>query len=223
MATERKSNGRAATSIGMAVDAKGNVAYDPSANVLSLVEAAVTRIDDIAALRSDYESKLATAESRRLDDISALRADYEGKLATAESKRIDAIRAVDVNAVAVASQRAADQATVLANQVSLSAETIRKALDTTASTIAAQMESKFAGMTERIAALEKSSYEGAGKQAVQDPQMAELTSAIKQLTERRAQDVGKTEGYGNIKTAIMLALAIGGFALGYLIPLMRAK
>src|SRR5512140_1485982 len=97
---------------------------DPTANVLALVEAAVKRLDD-----------LRDAESRRLDEQAQLRADYSDKLAVAEAKRIDAIRAVDVNAVAIANERAAAQATVLANQLLQTSEALRGLVGTTSTAL----------------------------------------------------------------------------------------
>lgn len=81
---------------------------DPTQNVKELVALEMRRQDD-----------LRDAEARRVDDLMELRADYDAQLRIAEAKRIDAIRAVDVNAVSVASERANQQASVLANQVAL--------------------------------------------------------------------------------------------------------
>jgi len=83
---------------------------DPTANVLSLVEAANKRQDD-----------LRIAEARRVDEQMELRAYYTEKLADAEAKRLDAIRLVDVGAVSLANEKAGAQAAVLAKQVSESA------------------------------------------------------------------------------------------------------
>src|ERR1035437_5398164 len=126
-----------------------NGQVDPTANVLALGEAAVQRINDLqdaATLRieslRELDNKriddLRIAEARRLDEQAALRELYHDKLSLAESKRIDAIRAVDVNNVSVASERAAAQATVLANQVTISADALRALVASTATTMAAQ-------------------------------------------------------------------------------------
>ena len=90
---------RASGSTGLGVDASGGPVIDPTENVLAVIESAVKRQDD-----------LREAEMRRVNQIEALRAEYQEKLALAEAKRIDAIRAVDVAAVDVA-------AVVLANEV----------------------------------------------------------------------------------------------------------
>ena len=179
---------------GPATDVHNNPVADPTSNVTRIVEEAVRRLDDIRHSEFRRIDDLRSAESRRIDEQAAIRADYTERLSNAEAKRIDAIRAVDVNAVAVASQRAADQASVLANQVSQSADTLRAALNTTATTIAAQMESKFGGIIERLAALEKSSYEGQGRSKVADPQTAELIGQVGRLVTSGATSGGMQRG-----------------------------
>ena len=131
---------------------------DPTANVLALVEAVVKRIND-----------LHDAELRRVDELMELRAAFYAKLAEAEAKRIDAIRAVDVGAVAIATERATQQAAVLAAQVSQSADTLRALVATTAATVAAQLQQMSAQLVERLALLERSQYENKGKSGVTSP------------------------------------------------------
>lgn len=118
---------------------------------MSHLTRAIKRLDD-----------LRDAESRRVNEQMQLRAEYSIQLGVAEAKRIDAIRAVDVNAVSVANERATAQAAVLANQVSASAETLRSLVAATAATVAQQLAQVSAGIADRLSALEKSQYEGAG-------------------------------------------------------------
>jgi len=61
---------------------------------------------------------------------------------------------------------------------------------------------------ERIAALEKSSYTGAGKQAVADPMVEQLIAEMRHVTAQRAADQGRTEGMSDTAKAI-----IGGLGL----------
>jgi len=200
---------------------------DPTGNVLQLVEAAMKRQDDLRVAETKRLDDLRLAETIRLNDIRgsevnrinselSIRAEYEGKLRDAEAKRIDAIRAVDVNAVAVASERAADQATVLANQVAASAETLRNLVATTATTQAAQLGQITTQLTDRLASLEKAQYEGTGKQAVTDPQMAIVLNELKDLRQREFEKSGSGSGMssmlGWIVSGIFLLLAIAGFA-----------
>jgi uncharacterized phage infection (PIP) family protein YhgE len=127
---------------------------DPTANVLSLVEAAVKRLDDLRA-----------ADAHRLEELMTLRAMFEEKLSLKESQRIDAIRAVDVAAVAVASERADQKASVLASQVAQTAETLRSLVAETTQAQVKALEQVSSQLGDRIGLLEKSQYQisGTGK------------------------------------------------------------
>lgn len=117
----------------------------------SMLKEAVDRLDD-----------LRNAETKRVDEQLDLRAEYSVQLAVAEAKRIDAIRAVDVNAVSVANEKATAQAIVLANQVSQSAETLRALVAATAATTAQQLTQLTTQLTDRLTSLEKAQYESKG-------------------------------------------------------------
>lgn len=196
-------------------DSTGRPIVDPTKNVLQLVEAAVKRLDD-----------LASAEKMRVD----MQFTYMEKLQTAEAKRIDAIRAVDVNAVAVASERAAAQAQVLANQVSQSAETLRSLVAQTASTIAQQLAQLTSQLTDRLALLEKSQYENKGREIVSNPveaarieavttSLSSLQKEISGLRESRSEGTGGKAGvqhvWGYVVGAIGLATGIVSFLLQF--------
>ena len=146
---------------------------DPTSNVLSLVSASmkrtddlhqaeVRRTDDLNALTALRLSDQISAERIRVNEQLALRAEYSEKLAVAEAKRIDAIRSVDVSAVAIANERATAQAVVLANQVAVSAETLRSLVAATADTMAQQQTANSTQLSNRITSLEKSQYESKG-------------------------------------------------------------
>ena len=135
---------------------RGNQYTDPTYNVLQLVEAAVKRLDDLSSIRADCTHEVIALNK----EILSLHIAYSEKLSLAESKRIDAIRAVDVGAVAIANERAVGQATVLANQLTASADILRTLVTTTATTTQTQVINP---LIDRIALLEKSQYEGKGK------------------------------------------------------------
>jgi hypothetical protein len=176
------------------IDTDDRPQIDPTANVLALVDMQVKRLDDIAELRSVFEEKMLKQSIEAINDTIRIRAEHQKELSLAESKRIDAIRAVDVGAVAIASERAAQQATVLANQVAASAETLRALVATTAQTVASQLASVSGSLTERIAVLEKTSYVGSGKQAIADPMLAELVTEMKSLRDEAERRGGKSLG-----------------------------
>ena len=120
---------------------------DPTANVLALVAAAITRLDDLRVAAEKRLDEKINHEIRALRDLSA----KDRELSEKESARIDAIRAVDVAAVASATGKASDQAVVLANQVTTSFESNRLSV---AATVGA--------LSDRIAALERGQYTSGG-------------------------------------------------------------
>lgn len=167
---------------------------DPTANVQKLLADSVIRQDDLREAYGRLFEAEIRAEGRRIDEQMKLRADYSQQLENAESKRIDAIRAVDVAAVAVASERATQSASVLANQVAQSAETLRTLVASTAVTIAQQLAQLSNQLSDRISALERSSYEDIGKGRVADPMMTEMVTELKALRELSTLGTGKDTG-----------------------------
>jgi F0F1-type ATP synthase membrane subunit b/b' len=194
---------------GLGVDAQGNPVIDPTANVLILVDAAVKRLDDLRAAENRRIEELLALETLRTKEVAQLHASYTEKLALAESKRIDAIRSVDVAAVAIASDKAAQQATVLARAVETSAENLRTNLTTLSNEL-----------IKRISTLEQSSYTGAGKSAVSDPMLVTLVDEMRSLRTSRDTGTGKSEGssavWGIIAAVIGLVVGSGGILIAIL-------
>lgn len=141
--------------------------YDPTTNVIALVDAAMKRQDD-----------LRFAESRHVEELMKLRAEHSRELSKAESSRIDANRETDLLNVKVASDKAADQATVLASQVTLTADTLR-----------ALVASNNLATEQRLLTLERSSYEGKGKEGVTDPALASLIAKVDGLAGTKSEGI----------------------------------
>ncbi len=138
------------------INESGSSQYtDPTYNVLQLVNAAVERINDVSFLKAENIKEIVALNKQIMD----LHVAYEEKLSVAESKRIDAIRAVDVQAVALANERAVGQASILANQVTQSADNLRNLVTSTADNLRTQVISP---LIDRIALLEKAQYENKG-------------------------------------------------------------
>lgn len=232
---------------GQGVDRYGGPVVDPTENVKALSEAAnkrqddlrqayekmfqiqLTALNDTSKLRDEIEKErsvnnreLREAEIRRIDAEAKLRSEYSEKLSVAEAKRIDAIRVVDVNAVAVASQRASDQATVLATQVAQSAEALRTLVATTAATVAASQQQLANTLSARITTLEQAGYQQQGTAKFQDPQIAALVSEVKALSEANRSSLGVGAGRGDvigwIVAGILLLIAIVG-SIGVIITI----
>lgn len=159
--------------------------FDPSENVKDLVKEVVIRIDSLR----EAERRLADSEIRRIDSEMKLRATFAEQLAIAEAKRIDAIRLVDTNAVAIANQRATEQAAVLASQVAASAETLRILVSQTASAAKTQLDQTTQQLSDRISTLERFQYEGKSLSGTIPPSVVEQ---LAQLQESRYRNEGRS-------------------------------
>ena len=136
-------------------------------NVREMLRDAIDRLDG-----------LREAETRRVNDLAAMRDKYQDKVDIAEAKRIDAIRVVDVNAVTVANDKATAQAAVLARQVTESAETLRKLVESTASSAAAQLVQLISPITERLGKLEEYQFKGQGRAGLSAPILMLVSGAV---------------------------------------------
>lgn len=137
-----------------AVDAEGHAVLDPTKNVMDLVSAAIRRQDD-----------LRSVESRHSKEIMELHAMYTEKLRLAETNRIDAIRAVDVGAVNRAAEVSTQQATTLAAQVVISAETLRTQVTAAATASTITLAAALEPIQKDIQDLRKAQYEAQGNKA----------------------------------------------------------
>jgi uncharacterized phage infection (PIP) family protein YhgE len=152
------------------VDAQQGIpVIDPTENVKALNEAANKRQDDLRELSNEIN----TIRYNHIQELVALRADYEDKLRRAEANRLDAIRLVDTNNVAVANERAVatatalaktvnDSAQVLSSQVTKSADDLRTLVATTAAESSRSLQQQFAAITTRVSALEQGSVNTSG-------------------------------------------------------------
>lgn len=183
---------------GLAVDAGGNPVIDPTKNVLDLVDASERRIDDLMAAAE----KLSAVKHQHSRDLIELNAQHARELREAETKRLDAIRAVDTAAAAA-----------LANQVASSASTLRELVATTAEAAARAAAGVYNPLADRVAQLERTSYEGSGKQSVADPAMARMVEAIEALRSNMSEGVGKGAAMSQ-GTALIFAIlgAVGVIA-----------
>lgn len=189
---------------GPGVDAENRPVVDPTANVLSLVEAAVRRTDDLADLRHDFIKEKVSDLGSYFKEVNTLRSEHNKELRQAESSRLDSIRQVDREEVAKATTAAQNAIQALATTTSTLAETLRGQVATTAAAAAEQL----AGMTNtigtRLSALERAQAEGTGKQAIADPQLASLIVEMRALT--GVQKVGEGKGLG---VGMIIAVIVG--------------
>jgi hypothetical protein len=198
-------------------------------------DAKLKDLDEISALREKTNAQLRDSEIVRIDSEMKLRAEFNEKLQIAEAHRIDAIRAVDVNAVTVASQRASDQALalqkkgddsalVLSAQVTKSADDVRTLVKTTADEQSRNLQQQFAaiqvqftGLATRLSTLEQTGSESLGKSKYADPALAALVTEVQKLSRTQqdtaGQGTGRSDLTGWIVGGVMLLLALGTFAM----------
>jgi F0F1-type ATP synthase membrane subunit b/b' len=156
---------------GLGVDAGGGPVVDPTANVQALSEASNKRQDDLREAERRYNDLRDTHQKEMAD----LRAGYDLQLRDAEAKRIDAIRAVDVQAAAIERERSNQTASVLANQVTASKDTLQTLVATTADQLAKNVINPLA---DRVAALEKSERFIGGRDVQRDVGKTDFKSLI---------------------------------------------
>ena len=188
------------------MDASGGPVFDPTANVLDLVEKETKRQDDLRAMGD----RLAEAETRRINaelgcikEIMKLRARHYREREVSEAARLDSVRQVDKTTfdTTVAEIRTAVKA--LADVTTSTASTLQARVDQTAATLAKAGSDQVAEVMKRIAALELSAAQGLGKQAVVDPQMEQLKSVVEMLARSGEKRTGKGEGIGAVWAAIL--------------------
>jgi hypothetical protein len=167
---------------------------DPTVNVIAMLKAAEERQDELLEGHKNFND----AQIQYLKDMADLRSEHSTTVHRLESERLKAVRDVDVASVKTEADRAQAAIEALAKITTSNAETLRAALNNTATTIATQTSETINRIVERIAALEKSSYEGAGKQAVADPMMTELISEVKALRSSQEMSSGKEQGVSSV-------------------------
>jgi hypothetical protein len=203
------------TNRGIGVDVHGGPVIDPTENVIALNEASIKRVDDILELRAQLVDEkirrteaVAELRAKHHESFAMLRAEHQIALDAQESKRLDSVRMIDQLAIKTESDRASLAITALATTAAVTAETLRSAVNTSATNLATQLDRTVSAINERIAALEKSSYTGMGKEQVADPQFFRLTDAVEQLTRHTAASTGKQEGIGASWSVLVAVAAI---------------
>src|ERR1035438_8853491 len=155
----KKSSGNG--SVGLGVDRFGGGVVDPTANVISLVEASIRRLDDLR----DAQTNERHEEIEHIKALVKLRSEYDKELRVAESERIDAIRAVDTGAVSRAAEVSAQQAATLATQVAASAETLRGQVEAARIQTATALAQALDPIQKDIQDLRKAQYEQQGQKS----------------------------------------------------------
>lgn len=189
----------------------GELTIDPTENVKALSAAANQRQDDLRALSKELfhaeiqvlDVTISGLEKRMIlraehaKEIRQIETEHAREIRRTETERVNAIRQVDVLAGNTAADRALVAIQTLAEQTTAERETLRNLVTTTAATVATQTSQEFARIHGEISALQKSSYEGAGKG-----------------TGKESLGRFLAIGIGLLVTLFMAAITVGGVIVG---------
>ena len=202
--------------LGLGAVTNGGAKIDAITFSLGLVQAEKERADDLR----EADRKLSKAELKAVRREAKLRTWHNKEMRRLETDRVDAIRMVDV------AQRASDQRTALEAIQALAAQTesnrnsLSKQVTDTAETLSKQNAEANKQQLDRIAALEKTSYTGAGEKAVADPAMVLLAQSVADLvkvsTGAGGERRGATTAVLGMKDLILFALAVGAGIIAFL-------
>ena len=128
--------------------------------MIALSEAATKRQDDLRVAGDKYQDMVNAFVGK----IGDLRAVHAKELADKEAERLDKIRQVDVTNQNSAAAQALTAIKTLADTTAAALLINQKAVADTATTMATQLANTVSRIDERISLLERSSYEGVGKQ-----------------------------------------------------------
>jgi hypothetical protein len=244
-ARTRRSPRRASTSPskrpagGIPVDSAGGPTVDPTENVKALNAASDERQNDLRDAGLDYVLLL----DRRQDDLrikgeqrarerseyieryarerSELVRFYEKEIREKETQRIDAINKSNTEAVQAAAEVARAQATLLANQVATTGETLRAQVASVASAQEQRLTTILGPITDAVESLRKAQYEQQGQRAASSDPVLQAIREL-QLSQQTTLDArvnaGATRQQSNwaVSAALVvigLLISIGLFAL----------
>lgn len=151
---------------GIGVDAGGGPVIDPTANVIALVEANKLSADTLREMHNRYlEARLGTVSEtvKWLEKLSDVHQRHDREIHTMEQAKLAAFRQSDEAARITEAERTLAAVQLVARAAETTANDIRAVLNTTAQTLASANAARDLEFNNRISALEKSSYEGAGK------------------------------------------------------------
>lgn len=151
---------------GIGVDPYGGALIDPTKNVLDLVNAANKRQDDLREMHDRCiaaEIEVVKETVRWMEKLSDAHQAHDREIHLMEQQKLAAFRASDEAARITEAERTLAAVQLVARSAETTANDIRAVLNTTASTLANANAARDLEYNQRVAALEKSSYEGAGK------------------------------------------------------------
>ena len=228
---------------GIPVDASGGPTIDPTENVKALNAASDERQNDLRDANLDYILLLdrrqndlreqdqvynryrAEAIERYSRERSELVRGYEKEIREKETQRIDAINLSNSAAVQAAAEVARAQATLLANQVATTGETLRAQVASVASAQEQRLVTILEPITKAIDSLRQTQYEQQGqKSASSDPVLQAIRDL--QLSQQAAHTTSQNASTTRQQSNWVIGALIGGLAMvialiGLLVVLFR--
>jgi hypothetical protein len=201
---------------------------DPTVNVRHELATAVKSITDMQRSAIRREDDLRNAH----EELSKTRAEHGEKLARvrqwaaqetakgqrreakSESKRLNAVRKVDVAAGGVATATAERTAALLATQLAVTADTLRKQVETTATTQEQKLENQLNPMRIDLRELRELSSRSAGKEsAAFDPLLNEMKALREDQAKRQGEILAATQVTAQARQAATTARQGSQFSL----------
>jgi len=144
----------------------GGPVIDPTKNVLDLTDAANKRQDDLREMYNRFiEASIQRLDEtvRRVEQVSELRAEHAREISLVHQAHDREIHKMEQDKLAAF--RASDEMARIteANRSLAAIQVVERTLNSTATALASQNAENNVEVNRRLAALEKSSYEGAGK------------------------------------------------------------
>jgi hypothetical protein len=189
---------------GIGVDAKGGGVIDPTKNVLDLVLAAVTRLNDLMAAFNKRQDDLSNLETKRQDELRDaldLRLTALGTQGASYEQRIQVVsRDYEKQIEDIKSDFGKQIATILQAQA-----------DKSALLLSNQVDKLGTSTADRLALVEKNQYVSGGTASIRDPAtdraLADIAATLRQLTEGTRVGEGKGLGQSQLITLIFAGIA----------------
>jgi hypothetical protein len=179
--------------------------FDPTENTRFEVQANKERSDDLA----EAAEKLQNERFKHVEFVAKLRASHEKEWREAAVATRNEDRKI-----------ADDAIKQLAAQTESLRQTLSKQVADTAATLSNAKQESDRATEIRIAALEKSSYTGAGEKSVSDPALVALADSVAKLAardvDRGGERRGATTAFLTMKELVLFALAVGAGIVAFL-------
>jgi hypothetical protein len=195
---------------GAGVDAMGGPVFDPTENVLDLVEKETGRQDDLR----DWIVKYYDMKLDDMEEMAILRDTHQKEVAVLRDMHARELRESDNTNSATAIGEIRSAAKELATVATSTASTLQSRVDATAATLGKAGAEQVGAVLTRVAALELAAAQGIGKQAVVDPMMATLLDEVKKLSGSGERREGKSSGINATIAVIITVVGFVGTSIG---------